>query len=241
MSTGNPPPSAAPAPSSPQRGPTALVIYSHSMFFYWWPVWVVGYIMALLTWLKHEEVTIGVHKCLIHPSKDLGVIYTFVFFLVIVLTNIPLRGMYSAIIILVALLGILGAAYFDLWETFLGWLGDLNIYMNMGFYVFFSTLVLIMWAGTVFISDRFTYWRVTPGQITQLYLVGGGSKSFDTRGILFEKVRQDLFRHWILGFGSGDLRITLAGAGKQTVEVPNVLFVGTKVRQIQELIATSPS
>ena len=26
-----------------------LVIYSHSPLFYWWPVWAVGFIMALLT------------------------------------------------------------------------------------------------------------------------------------------------------------------------------------------------
>ncbi len=26
-----------------------LIIYSHSNFFYWWPVWVVGFIMAALS------------------------------------------------------------------------------------------------------------------------------------------------------------------------------------------------
>ena len=30
--------------------------------------------------------------------------------------------------------------------------------------------------------------------------------------MVFEKIRQDLFRHWILGLGSGDLRINTMGA-----------------------------
>ena len=28
-----------------------VIIYGHSWLFYWWPVWVLGYVMALLTWL----------------------------------------------------------------------------------------------------------------------------------------------------------------------------------------------
>jgi hypothetical protein len=26
-------------------------VYSHSPLFYWWPVWAVGYILALVTYL----------------------------------------------------------------------------------------------------------------------------------------------------------------------------------------------
>jgi hypothetical protein len=67
--------------------------------------------------------------------------------------------------------------------------------------------------------------------------VGSGMKSYDTRGIVFEKIRQDLFRHWLLGLGSGDLKITLPGQ-RDEIYIPNVLFVDSKVRRIQALIAT---
>jgi hypothetical protein len=130
------------------------------------------------------------------------------------------------------------AAFFGWLDTLLGWLGDLNIYMNLGFYVFFSTLIFAVWAVTVFVLDRLTCWKVLPGQLIQQTLLSGASKSYDTRGIVFERVRQDLFRHWILGLGSGDLKIIIGGVRGEPVSVPNVLFVDSKVRAIQALIAS---
>jgi hypothetical protein len=214
-----------------------LLIFSHSNFFYWWPVWLIGYIMALVTWLGGTPVNIGGHEYLIHPSKNLGVIYTFVFFLVILMTNVTLRGIYSAVAILVALLFVVLAAYFDWWGVILGLFGRLDIYMNLGFYVFFSTLIFLVWAISGFVFDRMQYWKLTPGQLTHEFVIGGAAKSYDTRGMVFEKDRQDLFRHWILGLGSGDLKISTMGAHRDTMNIPNVLFVDAKVRRIQELIA----
>src|SRR5690242_5298006 len=34
----------------PHGKPGEIVIISHSSLFYWWPVWLVGFIMAGLTW-----------------------------------------------------------------------------------------------------------------------------------------------------------------------------------------------
>ncbi len=58
--------------------------------------------------------------------------------------------------------------------------------------------------------------------------------------MVFEKRRQDLFRHWVLGLGSGDIEISTTGAGRETVSIPNVLFVDAKVSEIQKMIAMSP-
>jgi hypothetical protein len=112
--------------------------------------------------------------------------------------------------------------------------------MNMGFYVCFSTLVFVVWAVLTFGYDRLRYWRVTPGQITHDFVIGGSAKSYDTRGMVFEKQRNDLFRHWVLGVGSGDINIATMGAKKETFAIPNVLFVDAKVAAIQRLIAMQP-
>jgi hypothetical protein len=152
-------------------------------------------------------------------------------------SNISLRGIYSAVLILVALVFIFAAAYFDWWPSLLGWLGHLEIYMNLGFYLFFSSLIFIVWALNFVIFDRMTYWKLTPGQLTQEYVIGGAAKSWDTRGMVFEKVRQDLFRNWVLGFGSGEIKISTMGAHRETFAIDNVLFVDAKVRKIQSLIA----
>jgi hypothetical protein len=49
-----------------------------------------------------------------------------------------------------------------------------------------------------------------------------------------------LVRHWIVGLGSGDIQISTTGAKRETIEVPNVLFVDSKVAEIQKMIAMQP-
>jgi hypothetical protein len=55
-----------------------------------------------------------------------------------------------------------------------------------------------------------------------------------------EKHRDDIFRHWLLGFGSGDLKIRTSGATHEQIDLRNVLFIGSKVKAMQQLIAEVP-
>jgi hypothetical protein len=48
----------------------------------------------------------------------------------------------------------------------------------------------------------------------------------------------DLFRHWLLGFGSGDLLVSTSGANAQRFERHNILFVGGKLKLIQRMLKT---
>jgi hypothetical protein len=97
-----------------------------------------------------------------------------------------------------------------------------------------------LWSATVFGLDRLSYWEITPGQLTHVTFLGGGSKSYNAQGMGLEKHRDDLFRHWLLGLGSGDLQIKTSGATHEQIDVPNVLFIGSKVELIQKLIAEVP-
>jgi hypothetical protein len=220
--------------------PPAVYIYSHSPFFYWWPVWLTGYIMAVLTWMHGEKVQIGTTEVWFDRSKNTGVLFTLVFFLVILITNVTVRGLASVVVLLALAFTAVCLAYFGLWEDLFNWMGQVAIYMNMGFYVFFSTMVFLVWAFSVFIYDHMSYWRVTPGQMTYEHVIGGAAKSYDTRGMVFEKRRKDLFRHWVVGLGSGDIQISTTGAKRETIDVPNVLFVDSKVAEIQKMIAMQP-
>jgi hypothetical protein len=230
----------AAGPDEGHRVPDEILLYSHSTFFYWWPVWTVGYVMALLTWLGGTQVALADTEVLIHPSKNLGVIFTLTFFLVIMITNLTLRGTSSVVAILLVIIATLTLAYFQLWDIALHALGRLAIYMNLGFYLFFATAVFLVWAFTFFFYDRLTYWRVRKGQITQERVIGTAERSFDTRGMVFEKHQEDLFRHWVLGMGSGDLQISTTGAKRETIDVSNVLFVNHKLDKIQRMIAIKP-
>ena len=72
--------------------PHEVRVYSHSTFFYWWPVWVTGYIMAAVTRIDGQVIQIGNSEVWMHYSKNLGVLFTLIFFLVILITNVSLRG-----------------------------------------------------------------------------------------------------------------------------------------------------
>jgi hypothetical protein len=226
---------------APQVGTVPeLKIYSHSNLFYWWPVWVIGYIFALVTYIQGQGVTIGNREVLMHPSKNLGVIYTVVFTLVILLTNVSLRGLTSVLVVVTALFFTVLFAWLGWWDDILAVLPYLAIHMNMGFYIFFSSAIFLIWALAFFVFDRMKFWRIRPGQMTFERVIGGGERSYDTRGMVFEKHLEDLFKNHILGLGTGDLRIKTYGARSEEINIPNVIFVDRKVAQIQRLIAIKP-
>jgi len=112
--------------------------------------------------------------------------------------------------------------------------------MNLSFYLFFGTAMFLVWFLAVFVFVRLDYYSFRPGQIVHVTVFGGGEETFDSRGASINKMRDDMFRHWILGIGSGDLHVSTTGARKAEFVVHNVLFVGTKLSRIQALIAMRP-
>jgi hypothetical protein len=82
------------------------------------------------------------------------------------------------------------------------------------------------------------YMVFSPGQLLVRQDIGSGEVACDTMGMVVAKRRTDLFRHWLLGFGSGDLIVKTAGAHAQQFEMHNVLFVGSKLKSIQDMLQT---
>jgi len=220
-------------------------VYSHTMLFYWWPVWAVGYLMALITYLGghegfmqigEEEYSLG----MFHHNGSLGVIFAFTLLLVILMTHFVVRGVASLTVIVSAIAVTLFLAYMGWWDTVLHAIGRLSFRLNLGFYVFFSTAVFLLWAMEAFVYVRLDYYVVRPGQLTHVTLFGGAEETYDARGMVVVKIRDDLFRHWILGLGSGDMHVATTGARKADFVIHNVLFVGTKLHQIESLVAMRP-
>jgi len=242
--------------------PREIRIYSHSYLYYWWPVWAVGYLLALLTYVQgvpvefHSRTMLdGITQkaaddagaqpgrtitVLIHPSRNLGVLFTFTVLLVILMTNVAVRGLASVVVIITAIALVLLFAYLDWWDYILEALGKLAIFMNLGFYLFFSSAMLLVWLASVFFFDRLEYWAFQPGQMIHHSWLGDGEQTFDTRGMSVTKERSDLFRHWILGLGSGDLHVAATGARAGDFTIKNVLFVGTKLHAIQQMVSLKP-
>jgi len=294
MSSALPPSSAPPGTSTagPPRapgtghGPREIKLVSHSPIFYWWPIWLLGYVMALVTLFenhrmavlpaearvqkdervaddkdKNERYILTIPKGQITRSLDkavqnssdpanpdtfrprmsekswMGPLYCCILLLTILITNIPLRGLWSFLVLMLLLIMALGITLVpNGWDNLLGAVGNLHIYINMAGYLFIATTVLILWAVSVFIFDQRTYMIITPGQIRVCEHIGASIRNFDTTGLSFEKQRDDLFRHWILGFFSGDLIVRTSGAEREEIRFPNVLWIGYRLEQVQEIL-----
>jgi hypothetical protein len=274
--------STAPRPPA-ERGPREIKLVSHSPIFYWWPIWVLGYLMALITLFENHRLAILPAETLVQKvtatdekveryeltipkgaatrsldraeqaSKDpsrpqafaprlsekawMGPLYCVILLLTILITNIPLRGLWSFLVLMLLLIVALGITLIpNGWDNLLGAVGNLHIFINMAGYLFIATTVLILWLVSVFIFDQRTYMIITPGQIRVCEHIGASIRNFDTTGLSFEKQRDDLFRHWILGFFSGDLIVRTSGAEKEEIRFPNVLWIGYRLEQVQEIL-----
>ena len=78
----------------------------------------------------------------------------------------------------------------------------------------------------------------SPGQLRVCQEIGSGEVAYDTLGMVVVKRRSGLFRHWLLGFGSGDLLVKPAGVNAQQFEMHIALFVEKKLQLIQQMLQT---
>jgi hypothetical protein len=193
--------------------------------------------------LKNQDVLIApVGSTLNEPrlrmstSKNLGVLFCIVLLLVIVITNIPLRGLWSVVVIITIILVSVIFALVGVWEDVLRALYWLDIRINLGGYIFISTALLAIWLIAFLLFDQQVYMIFTPGQFRVRQEIGAGEMAHDTTGMTVQKQRSDLFRHWILGLGSGDLIVRTSGAHPMQFDLPNVLFLGRKVKEIEEML-----
>jgi hypothetical protein len=260
--------------------PNEVVLISHSPIFYWWPVWLVGFLLAALSFTGDRVLAIvpvgttverqksiegleGPRDVLVVPAGKAytaadgtatptgtlsdtrlrissgngpGVVFAVVLCIVIVITNIHLRGLYSVIAILALILTTVTFAVLGLWDRILNVVGLVEIHINAFGYLSISLFIFAIWAVTFLVYDRRNRFVFRRGQLRVQYAIGAGERSFDTFGMAVEKHPDDIFRHWFLGFGSGDLTVRASGSNAETFEVPNVLNVNAKLKQVQSML-----
>jgi len=277
------PVSASPATTSPAHTHTAVPdveirIYGHSNLFYWWPVWAVGFILALLTYLDGHVMAVvpagtQVETAQVLPGHDdrprdvlvapagttvpqlpgargdetqprlrvaannnYGVVFVGTLLLVIVITNFIQRGLASVIAVAGFVIVSLTLALLGWWDDILAWFGGFDIRMNAGGYMAISVPLFALWLFSTFVYDHLTYLVISRGQARVRQSIGDGEIAVDASGLLLEKKRDDLFRHWMLGLGSGDLHVKTGAPSNLNFDLPNVLLVGTKLSRIQNLL-----
>ena len=176
-------------------------------------------------------------KTRISANSWLGSLFVIALLLVIIITNVPLRGLWSFLVLMGILLIAVLVTLFKAWDQILESLGDLHIHINMAGYLFIGVAVFLLWALATWVFDQRAYVLFTPGQIKVCEHIGDAEQTYPTVGMSMEKQRDDLFRHYILGFGSGDLILRLANGDKE-IRLPNVLGIGWRLRTVQDMLRT---
>jgi hypothetical protein len=179
----------------------------------------------------------GVFPVHMADTPYVGTIFACILMAVVIITNVPLRGMWSIMVIMLVVILIIFFTLLGWWGGIYGFFRDvLHVYINAGGYVFISTVLCAIWLVTVFFFDPQVYMVFSPRQLTVRQQIGGGEITHDTVGMVVQKHRDDLFRHWILGLGSGDLLVKVAGANPQEYHFHNVAWVGQKLAKIEEMM-----
>jgi hypothetical protein len=140
--------------------------------------------------------------------------------------------------VVTVVLGTIILALAGWWDDILDAAVHSHVYINAFGYLAIALPLLVLWLVVVLFFDRKIYMVFSLGQLVVHQEIGSGEVAYDTLGIVVTKLRSALFRHWLLGFGSGDLIVKTGGANAQHFELHNVLFVEHKLQLIQQILQT---
>ena len=275
-----------------------ITVYSHSNLMYWWPVWLVCFILAGITYTEGNQMAVvpdgtvavsgarvthptqefpGQRDVLVAPegqhfslspdnteskagpgtdpttlenrqpaspsmtvsgSNSLGVVFAMTLIVVAIVSTLLLRGLISLIAIILMVTAVITLAFLDLWDEIFVFFGGLDIRMNAAGYLFIGIPLFLIWAFVFFIQDKMHYMTFDEGQIRYVMEIGDSAMVQSSDGAMVEKKRSDVFRHWILGFGTGDLMIRLRNG--QEIELPNIVNANRKMAIINDFLRHRP-
>lgn len=209
-----------------------IVIYGHSSLFYWWPVWLVCFILAGATYSEGDRsggITVS-------NTNVPGLVFVFTLLAVAISSTVLLRGMVSVVAVIALIAAALALSWFGWWGDILGFLGGLEIRINSAGYLCIGIPLFLAWMVVIGVYDRMHHVTFGQGQIRYVLEVGDGEVVMPAEGAVVEKKRSDAFRHWVLGLGAGDLMIRSGGPNRPTIELKNVLRIHRKLVVIDRML-----
>jgi hypothetical protein len=169
-------------------------------------------------------------------SNNPGIVWATILLIVIVVTHVQLRGVWSLVAIVILGFTTVLLAVLGLWDPILRALQLFDIHINAFGYFTISLALFVIWLVMFLVFDRLKYMVFTRSRFRVRKAIGEGEKVFDTRGMVFQRHRDDLFRHWLLGLGTSDLTVFTSGANAQQIEMPNVFGIGRKLALIHTML-----
>ena len=205
-----------------------IAVYGHSNLVYWWPVWLVSFALAGVTYFEADPAVTG--------SSIPGAVFVVTLLAVAVSSTVVLRGMVSLIAAVVLFALVATFAWFGWWDNIFAYLGGLDIRINTAGYLCVGVPLFVVWAAVVFVYDRQHYVIFDSGQIRYVEEAGDSQMAVQADGATVEKRRSDAFRHWVLGLGAGDLVIRAGGHGERAIHLDNVLNIRRKMAVIDRML-----
>jgi hypothetical protein len=219
-------------PSSAKKEDEHIVIYGHSSLLYWWPVWLVSFVLAGASYAEGDRAG-GVT---VSNTNIPGLIFVLVLLAVAISSTVILRGMVSVVAFISVVAVAMAFSWFGWWGTIGGFLGGLEIRINAAGYLCIGIPLFVAWLTVIFVYDRMHYVTFGQAQIRYVLEVGDGEVVIPSEGTVVEKKRSDAFRHWVLGLGAGDLVIRSGGHSTPSIELKNVLTIAKKLVVIDRML-----
>jgi hypothetical protein len=169
-------------------------------------------------------------------SNGHGAVFATTLLLVILVTNVRLRGVGTLVALLLVALPSVVFALAGWWDDILRVMDMADVHINAFGYFCIASTLFVVWLVVFVFFDRLTYVTFSRGQFRVHLAVGAGETAYEVFGMVIHQRRDDLFRHWLLGFGAGDLIVKSGGPNPQTIELPNVLFAGGEPAQAQQML-----
>jgi hypothetical protein len=210
-----------------------IVVYGHSNLFYWWPVWLVSFILAGVTYAGGGQPGLPGEAV---SGNGPGAVFVVTLLAVALSSTVLLRGMMSVLVAVAAVALAVTFAWFGWWDDIFGYLGGLDIRINTAGYLCVGVPLFLAWLAVMVMYDRQHYVVFGRGQIRYVQEVGDSEMVIPSEGATVEKRRSDGFRHWVLGLGAGDLVIRVGGPDGPTIVMDNVLRIGRKMAVIDRLL-----
>jgi hypothetical protein len=93
------------------------------------------------------------------------------------------------------------------WDKVFRLVGSSDVHITAAGYLGMAIPFFLIWLAVLLLYDRMNYATFGRGQFTIHHTFGVAATTYEVQRLSLEKKRDDLFRHWLLGMGSGDLVI----------------------------------
>lgn len=246
--------------------PESVTLRQHPDIFYWWPIWLLAFVLAGLgTWRGHHLVvappgatietdasgTVAVTpppatedaprptvKVVGGVPRTGSVIFLVTLVLVVFLTAVQLGKVGEVILMTLLGLGVVGLLLATIYRP--DFFESLEVLRELPVYLSVGTYLFLG-------CTLFPLWVLSVLVFPHDTLTFTGThlvlqKDFGeivqpyTPGAVRVSVSSGGMKEYILGMGSGTVVVTLTGPEPKTFEFHGVLFVGAKMAQVQRLI-----